>query len=206
MAKKRVYPGMSVEVDGPPLDDLKKRVRGPTEARPVRVKTSSFHITVNTNQRYGSKDAIIADMEPLFNAMKDVFGKPDNVIDIVEIMNEGDDPHKVIGDVKTDVGIEYSPKAGLHAHALMTLHHRTKLRIDLPHLRRLLDKEMPHLAKDAPHVFVRFVPDQKSVVQNYIYKTVGDVQYRLKEGGNFSSPMTCTCECKIADMTPFFSD
>ena len=27
--------------------------------KPIRVKTSSFHITINSNQRYGSKDALL---------------------------------------------------------------------------------------------------------------------------------------------------
>ena len=63
-----------------PMVRNRKRVRPPEHGldeetgKPVKVSTSSFHITVNTNQRYGSKSAIIADMRPLYETLKDVWG------------------------------------------------------------------------------------------------------------------------------------
>ena len=47
---------------------------------------------------------------------------------------------------------------------------------------------------------------QKSAVMNYIYKTVNNAYLKMKEGMNFNSPMTCKCDCKIADMSQFFSE
>ena len=195
-----------------PMVRNRKRVRPPEHGldeetgKPVKVSTSSFHITVNTNQRYGSKSAIIADMRPLYETLRDVWGDTSNVKQIIDIMKEGDEFESVIGDVSSDIGVEYSPVAGLHAHCLMTITHKSKVRIQLDNLRGLLDKKMPHLAKKAPYVHVRFVPDQKSAVMNYIYKTVNNAYLKMKEGMNFNSPMTCKCDCKIADMSQFFSE
>ena len=174
--------------------------------KPTRVKTSSFHITVNTNQRYGSKSAIIHDMRPLYDGLKNVFGDPALVERIIEILTPGDDFLDSVGHVSSDIGIEYSPVAGLHAHCLVTITHKTKLRIQLKNLRGILDKTLPHLVGNAPHVFVRFVPDQKQTVMNYIYKTVNNKQLKMREGLEFSSPPVCKCDCKIADLSPFFSE
>jgi hypothetical protein len=175
--------------------------------KPTRVKTSSFHITVNTNQRYGSKDAIIADMRPLYDALKGpVFGSLEGIKHITEILVGTDTFEDTIGNTETDIGIEYSSTAGLHAHALITYTHTTKLRIHLKNLRALLDKHLPHLQGDAPYVNVRFVPDQKGVVKNYVNKMVRGRSYRLREGTEFHEEPGCKCTCNIGDMTTFFSD
>ena len=82
----------------------------------------------------------------------------------------------------------------------------TKLRIDLKGLRALLDQQLPHLQGDAPYVNVRFVPDQKQVVKNYVNKMVRGNTYRMREGSAFGEITQCHCECKIGDMSTFFSD
>lgn len=172
----------------------------------IPVRETSFHITINTNQRYGSKDAIVEDMRPLYNAMTETFGDLLTVEAIIEILREEDEFAKVVGATHADVGVEYSEKAGLHAHVLLTITHKTKLRIHLKNLRRILDEKLPHLAKKAPHTFVRYVPDERKIVKNYIYKMVGDEQLKLREGMTFEETPKCTCDCKIADMTEFFSE
>lgn len=173
---------------------------------PVKVKSSSFHITINTNQRYGSKDAIIQDMRPLYNTLKtDVFGSVEGVKQVVEIMKPNDTFEDNVGSVNSDIGIEYSPTAGLHAHVLVTIVHTTKVRINLPGLRALLDEKLPHLQGDAPYVNVRFVPDQKGVVHNYVNKMVRGHKLKLREGMEFTEMPSCKCECNIGDMSEFFS-
>lgn len=178
--------------------------------KPIRVKTSSFHITINSNQRYGSKDAFVADLKPFYGALKALFENPEHVKAIVDIMNPNDVYDEVVGSVNTDIGFEYSPVAGMHAHCLITLAHVTKLRIDIPRLRWLLDALTEEhglsLQGDAPYVHVRFVPDQKQVVKNYIHKTVHGSQFRMRDGVDFNVPMgACACKCEIGDMSSFFS-
>ena len=169
----------------------------------VRVKTSSFHITANTNQRYGSKDAIVADMRPLYGSMTSMFAIPENIVEMIEILKEGDTHAENIGHVETNIGIEYSPKAGLHAHILMTITHTTKVRINLPAFRKIVGETMGE--KRMPHIHVRFVPDQKPVVTNSISKMVGESVMKMRSGAEWNKPMTCKCDCQIGDMSRFFS-
>ena len=208
MGRKRVYapppppPQTDVTVSGvePTLEPPHKK------ERVIPVRETSFHITVNTNQRYGSRSAITEEMRPLYYAMKEMFGDLATVEQVIEILKEGDTFGDVIGATHADVGVEYSEKGGLHAHVLFTITHKTKLRIHLKNLRKILDDRLPHLAKKAPHTFVRYVPDQKQIVKEYIYKTVGDQQLKLREGMTFEEVPKCTCDCKIGDMSQFFSE
>ena len=210
---KRVRAPPPATIDGPTVEEVTEELgdaldnkKGKTE-RPITVCDTSFHITVNTNQRYGSKSAITEDMKPLYFAMRNVFGDPAAVKEVVEILNIDDEYEKVVGATHTDIGVEYSEKAGLHAHVLFTITHRTKLRMHLKKLRKQLDKHLPHLAKKAPHTFVRYVPDQKQIVKDYIYKTVNNEPLKMREGMIFEEGTpSCTCDCKIADMSQFFSD
>ena len=206
---KRVHAPPAVTVDGPSIEEEMSEISTVSKKpKHVRVATSSFHITVNTNQRYGSESAIKADLKPLYYAMKGVFGDPATVESIIEIMNKGDTFRGSVGSVNSEIGVEYSEKAGLHAHCLLTIAHRTKVRIHLKNLRRALDEHLPHLAKKAPHTFVRFVPDQKQTVKNYIYKTMGDETLKMREGVTYEvtdGAPSCKCECKIGDMSSFFS-
>ena len=175
-----------------------------TKQKPKKVKSSSFHITINTNQRYGSKEAIVKDMRPLYENLLAIFRDTERVEQIVEIMEEGKAYADVIGSVTSNIGIEYSEKAGLHAHCLVTITHITKVRIQLKNLRRILDESLPHLPNDAPYVNVRFVPDQKQVVMNYVNKKVRGGEFVLREGLEFDETPSCKCECKIGDMSEFF--
>ena len=174
--------------------------------KPKKVKSSSFHVTINTNQRYGSRDAIVQDMRPLYNNLLSIFNDVEKVREIVEIMEPNKEFNDVIGSVNTHIGIEYSEKAGLHAHCLITITHITKVRIHLKNLRRILDESLPHLPNDAPYVNVRFVPDQKQVVMNYVNKKVRGGEYILRDNMDFDETPSCKCECKIGDMSEFFSN
>ena len=55
--------------------------------KPKKVKSSSFHVTINTNQRYGSKDAIVQDMRPLYTNLLSIFNDTEKVREIIEIMD-----------------------------------------------------------------------------------------------------------------------
>ena len=209
---KRVRAPPPTTVSGPTLEEATEDVtaeltnKKTTPERPINVRETSFHVTVNTNQRYGSKSAITEDMKPLYYAMRNVFGDPATVKEIIEILTPEDEYEKVVGATHSDIGVEYSEKAGLHAHVLFTITHRTKLRMHLKHLRKELDKHLPHLAKKAPHTFVRYVPDQKQIVKDYIYKTVNNQPLKLRDGMTFDETPSCTCDCKIGDMSQFFSE
>ena len=189
-----------------PIAAEKKR-----EEKEVRVKSSSFHITVNSNQRYPTKEAFIKDLRPFYKSLNDLFADKENIKRIIDIMNPEDTFDDTVGSVHTEIGVEYSPVAGMHAHSLITLTHVTKLRIDIPSLRALLDSLLHSsglpLVGDAPYVHVRFVPDQKQAVKNYIRKHMNGKRFRMREGQDFTVPMgACSCNCQISDMTEFFRE
>ncbi len=180
----------------------KKRRRDRDDS--VAVKTSSFHITLNTNQRYTNKASLVLDMKPLWDALHKIYGSADSVRDFIEIMKPLDTFSSSVGHVESTTGIEYASN-GLHAHTLLTLHHTTKLRIAIRSLRNKISEYLPHLTNF--YMNVRFVPNQVQTVKNYIFKDVGGKRIKLRDGTPFdtSETMVCKCERKIADMTSFFS-
>ncbi len=173
--------------------------------REVRVKSSSFHITMNTNQRYTNKESLRLDLKPIWDALHTVYGTRESVREIVEILNPLDTFDGSVGSVSSDSGIEYA-NSGLHAHTLITILHTTKLRINLKALRSTLDKALPHLT--SYYLNVRYVPNQVQTAKSYIYKDVGEKRYKMTEGMEWEGTgevMTCKCERKIASMSAFFS-
>jgi hypothetical protein len=171
----------------------------------VRVKSSSFHITMNTNQRYTNKDSLRLDLKPIWDALHSAYGTRESVREIVEILNSEDTFDGSVGSVTSDSGIEYA-NSGLHTHTLLTILHTTKLRINLKALRGALDKNLPHLT--SYYLNVRYVPNQVQTVKNYIYKDVGEKRYKLNQGMEWEGTgevMVCKCERKIASMASFFS-
>lgn len=170
----------------------------------VRVKSTSFHITMNTNQRYTNRESLKLDLRPLWDALHTVYGTKGSVGEIVEILTPTDTFDGSVGSVTSDSGIEYAA-SGLHTHTLLTIIHTTKLRINLKALRGNLDKALPHLT--SYYLNVRYVPNQVEIVKNYIYKNVGEKRYKLTEGMEWApgEVMTCKCERKIASMASFFS-
>lgn len=173
------------------------------EPKPVRVRTSSFHITINTNQRYTNKMAIMADMRPFWDAIQSVYGTKDDVMKFIEILNEGDSFEGHVGHVESETSIEYA-QSGLHMHTMLTLVHATKLRIDIPKLKNLFLEQLPHLKNLYLHV--RYVRNETSAVRNYIHKNAGDSVFRMLEGTTFNVGADCECKCKksISDMSTWF--
>lgn len=180
----------------------------PGERPPARrIVSSSYHITISTNQRYRTQEAITLDMRPLYESLKEIFGTPEGVIEVVEILEEGKDPHAVIGDTEADIGLEYSEKSGLHAHVLLTVTHATRIRMNLPALKRKLKLTMEAngASNINPYFHVRWVPDQLGVVRNYVYKMVDGEDFQAREGTRWNRPFGCKCECNIGNMSGFFS-
>ena len=50
-----------------------------------KVRSSSFALTVNTNQKYKTYDAMVADLRTIFNASRNFFADVNNVGAIVEL-------------------------------------------------------------------------------------------------------------------------
>lgn len=67
----------------------------------VAVRSSSFHITVNTNQRYPNAESMQLDMRPFWDAIQKTFGQAESVREIVRIMKDGDSFEANIHDVET---------------------------------------------------------------------------------------------------------
>lgn len=169
----------------------------------ISVKTSSFHITMNTNQRYTNRESLKIDLKPVWEALEQVYGSKEAIKDIVTIIPEGDSFDNNVGHVESETGIEYASN-GLHTHTLLTLNHTTKLKMNIHGLRNKISENLPHLTNF--YLNVRFVPNQVQTVKNYIYKEVGSSKYKLRDGTSFEfgEKMECKCDRKIADMTAYF--
>lgn len=180
------------------------------EQYPNRIRTTSFHITISTNQRYGSREAITADMRPFYDGLRQIFGEGDNVVDIMSVLGGppgnpetgAPPPPAEIGHSESDIGIEYGARAGMHAHVLLTVTHKGKLQINLPKLREKLKTTLP--SEWNAYVNVRFLKNQNNIVRNYVYKTIGGSDWEIREDSKWVEPLECECRCKIGDMTSFF--
>ena len=203
-----------VEVDGgndgdpTPSTTLVKKV--PKE-KEVKVKSSTFHMTINTNQRYPTPEALERDLRLFGSALyaadgaSGVFQDRVLVSEIIEMLEPGVLFDDGVGNTSTKIGIEYSATAGLHAHCVMTVVHITKVRINLKKLRKILDRSLPWLAGDAPYVHVKFVPDHRTAVLQYIKKNVGGKTLRMPDGTPFAVPCVCVCDCPTVQyMGDFF--
>lgn len=177
----------------------------------VRVKSSTFHMTINTNQRYPTPEALERDLRLFGSALyagdgvSGVFQDRVLISQLVEILEPGVIFDDVVGNTSTKIGIEYSATAGLHAHCVMTVVHISKVRIHLKKLRQILDRALPWLAGDAPYVHVQFVPDHRTAVLQYIKKNVGGKTLKMPDGTDFAVPCACLCDCPTVQyMGDFF--
>lgn len=172
-----------------------------------KVVSSSYHITISTNQRYRSQEAITLDMRPLYETLQEIFGTPEGVVGILEILEPGGNALSDIGDTEADIGMEYGERSGLHAHILLTVTHRTRIRINLAALKRELKRVLQsHGAPNLnPYFHVRWVPDQLGIVRNYVFKMIDDEEHSVRDNTKWNKPFDCRCECNIGNMSGFFS-
>ena len=119
-------------------DELAKSVA----AKPLqrKVRSSSFVLTINTNQKYKTYDAMVTDLRTIFNATKTFYSDTAKIARIVEIERAGDTFETSVGHVKCLGTFEYGERSGLHLHMVMTLHHCTDLRIDRVELKGNMDE------------------------------------------------------------------
>ena len=104
-----------------------------------KVRSSSFVLTINTNQRYKTRDAIHSDLRVVFNETKKFFGDAPSIGRIVEIERAEDTFESSVGNVEAVGTLEYGERSGLHLHMVLTFNHCTDMRIDRPALKREMD-------------------------------------------------------------------
>jgi hypothetical protein len=109
-------------------------------APPRKVRSSSFALTINTNQKYKTYDAMVKDLRTIFNATKGFFGDVQNIGSIVEIEKPGDTFQTSVGHVEGIGTFEYGERSGLHLHMVLTFHHCTDMRIDRLALKENMDR------------------------------------------------------------------
>ena len=102
------------------------------------VKSSNFHILINTNHQYKNIESMKDGIRCLYMALSTIFCHPVSLKEIIKINTDkrpGTSFDTDIGRINTEISIEYA-QSGLHAHALMQVTHLTFIQIDIKLLQR----------------------------------------------------------------------
>ena len=177
------------------------------------VRSSNFHILINTNQTFSSQASVTDAIRCLFHALKTLFCDVALLKQIVTVHTDkrpGTTFELDVGRIVSEATIEYA-KTGLHAHILMRGFRLTYVRINLPVLRTLFmglfASNKPIIPLKNPYIHVDAIRDSISNVRNYIYKNVGSRQIRYREGSIDSYPerQEVSVNVTIANMSNTFS-
>lgn len=143
-----------------------KAKKAPTQAK---ARWSNFLVTVNTNKRHQNKD-------PEFRAQeKQLRDTIDNLLDdanlrkLIVMMKPGDTYDNSIATINIDGMTEIAPKTQtLHMHVLISVHHRTTLKLDYEALKREICG-----ALGPCYVYNRVYSSAETNVRDYVYKSRG---------------------------------
>jgi hypothetical protein len=157
------------------------------ESKATRINTSRFLITINSN--YRTKDPVRLKKATVifYNRLEVLVKDPRFIERCIDIQMLNDTFENNVMGAIVDTGVEYSSRAGLHAHSTWKIFHTTRIRINLNALRLNLKSEFPEWKQF--FVDVRFAKNGDSAVTNYVYKTV--------RGKDYSIP------CEMADHPEF---
>jgi hypothetical protein len=142
--------------------NLEKKTRNP------RLKKSTFHLTINTNQQYKEDDPNLEnDISVFEDTIEEIL---QNIGDYVHIKGEdGDTWDGKVESADIDFVVERGLKKGqIHAHILLQFKHRTKL---LLNYEKIKEKLREQLGVDC-YMLNRLVNNGSSNVEDYINKYV----------------------------------
>lgn len=142
-----------------------------------KIRTSTFHITMNTNTRI---DAPVDEMgefvEPLQSAANELLGDPDYIEKFLQFPYGGEfNPETVLGievTTRVEVGKDDAHGRRLHLHALLKITHNSRVRLSFP----ILKREMNHILeeKDYPlrvhYLHAEVINDRGERVVRYLKK------------------------------------
>jgi hypothetical protein len=175
------------------------RIDNPDRPYVPAVVSSSFFLTINTNQRAKTVEEYRKVAQPFYQALKSLFGNAQSLAQIVTVlstMNSFDDD---IGSIDTKGTIEYAAHSGIHAHVLVQIIHRTRVQMN-PHAVRktlLFDMQQQGLRLSNLYVDSRFVKDDRQKVLNYIHKQVRGKESRVFGTTEFPDTQRITVEIDI---------
>ena len=129
------------------VSDFKKKER---KVNPDRIRTSSFLVSLNTNQSYkaGVSDEHIENDTQIFEGvMSDILNHIDQYLIIPE--NHWDDKYIVSTDVQYVIELG-NQKHNLHFHGLVTFKHKTNIKLDFKKIKSKVSQELglPNLHLD----------------------------------------------------------
>ena len=95
--------------------------------------SSRWFLLINSNVKEGNKTPAAMKKRDFVLALKRIFLSR-NILNFITIIDEEDEDmpkDKLISKVESDVALEVGPKTDcLHAHVLITIHHRSTIRFD----------------------------------------------------------------------------
>ena len=142
-----------------------------TKPTAPKARWSNFLITVNTNKRHQNKDPEFRAQEKKLRETMDTLLEDANLRRLIVIDGPGDSYDKSIATINIDGMTEIAPTTStLHIHVLVSIHHRTKLKLDYEALKRDICA-----ALGPCYVYNRVYSSAETNVRDYVYKSRGGV-------------------------------
>ena len=156
----------------------KLRIKEIKTKQATKEKTSNFFVTINTNQRVQTPSEAIKIRDALRKTVHQ-FAVEKKMKRMTEILIPGDDWDKNVLDLSAEFGVEVGHhKFGrrVHVHVQITILHTTKLRLNLPEVRHLMNSKFAkEFGEDIKlYINVKAFGEMKTNVRNYIAKHAGD--------------------------------
>ena len=176
------------------------RIENPDRPYVPAVVSSSFFLTINTNQRAKDIAEFRRVAQPFYRALHALFGDAGALAQVVTVLSTMHSFADDIGTVDTKGAIEYAANSGIHAHLLVQIVHRTRVQMNAHAVRKtlLFDMQQQGLGLSNLYVDSRFVKDDRQKVLNYIHKEVRGKQCRVFGTCEFPDAQTVTVSIDIA--------
>ena len=176
------------------------------------VKSSNFHILINTNHQYKNAESMKDGIRCLYKSLNLIFCDPASLKDIIKINTDkrpGTTFETDIGRIVTEISIEYA-KSGLHAHALMQVTHLTFIHVNLPEINTkfitLYNAQNPSIPLKGAYIHVDHIRDNLGNVRDYIYKHIGaNRKIRMRRGWDYPEKQEIRAHIVITNMVNSFS-
>lgn len=113
-----------------------------TTVKKERAKVSNWLLTINSQQRYDEDDPEKdEDAEVFEDSVNEILKDLPHYVNVTEEGHSWSKDH--IEDVSADYVVEWGPKTRcLHAHVLVKIKHRTKIRLDYEAIRKKIERDL----------------------------------------------------------------
>ena len=178
----------------------------------VSVRSSNYHIMINTNQKFKDIQAVQDAIRCLYFALKNMFCNKEELKSLIRIhldKRPGTSFDVDIGKITSEVSIEYA-QTGLHSHILLQILHLTYVSLDLVFLKtrfmELFTSQSPRIPLKNTYIHVEVVKDNVGNVRDYIFKNVANKNVRMRSSwGEYPSVLQIKNNIVITNMSDSFS-